>query len=255
MTTALQAQQLIVSFEKQPVLWDLSFEIPQGNLVGVIGPNGAGKTTLLRAAIGLVRPVAGTIQILGQPYRRVRHRVAYVPQREEVQWDFPLRVIDVVLMGRYGRLGLFRWARKADWVAAHSRLEQVGLTDYAQRQISELSGGQQQRVFLARALMQEADVYLLDEPFSGVDAASEMVVVDILRSLRDQGKTVIAVHHDLHSVTQYFDWVVLLNMRLVACGQTGAAFTGETIERAYGKGNALLGEVARMSKTQSQGLL
>lgn len=254
MTSALKAQQLVVGFDQQAALWDLSFDIPVGSLVGIIGPNGAGKTTLLRAALGLVRPMVGTLQVLGDSFARVRKRVAYVPQREEVQWDFPLRVIDVVLMGRYGRLGLFRWPRKADWAAAHRYLEQVGMANYACRQIAELSGGQQQRVFLARALLQEAELYLLDEPFSGVDASSEGVIVGILKGLRNQGKTIIAVHHDLHSVAQYFDWVIMLNMRLVACGPTEEVFNQASIERTYGKGNVLLGEAVHISKTHSQGL-
>jgi manganese/zinc/iron transport system ATP- binding protein len=254
MTSALKAQELVVTFDKQAALWDVTFDIPQGVFVGVIGPNGAGKTTLLRAALGLVRPISGSIEVLGHRFSAVRQKVAYVPQREEVQWDFPLRVIDVVLMGRYGRLGLFRWPRKADWAAARQVLQQVGMAEHASRQIAELSGGQQQRVFLARALLQEPELYLLDEPFGGVDAASEGVIVDILKRLCREGKTVISIHHDLNSVSRYFDWVVLLNMRLVACGPTLQMFTPEVIERTYGKGNVLLGEAARMSRTQSQGL-
>lgn len=251
---AIKVEQLTVSYEKTPVLWDLSFTVPAGKLVGIIGPNGAGKSTLLKTALGMLKPVAGSVSFFGQGYRQMQQKIAYVPQREAVDWDFPIRVIDVVLMGRYGRLGLFRWVRRADREAAHKVLETVGLTGYEERQISQLSGGQQQRVFLARALMQEADLYFLDEPFAGIDAATERVMCEVMRNLRDEGKTVFVVHHDLNTVCSTFDWVVMLNMRLTACGPVDEVFTSEAIDTTYGKNAVLLGEAARLSQTQTSGL-
>jgi manganese/zinc/iron transport system ATP- binding protein len=221
---ALQVAQLTVNYDKTPVLWDITLEIPKGNLVGIIGPNGAGKSTFIKAALGLVQPISGKIEFFGQPLKEVRKRVAYVPQRASVDWDFPITVRELVLMGRYGDLGLFRWPRKADWAAVDRYLERVGMNQFADRQISQLSGGQQQRIFIARALLQDADVYFMDEPFAGIDLASETVIMNLLRQLKKEGKTVFVVHHDLNSVENYFDWVIMLNMRLIAYGKTCEAY-------------------------------
>ncbi|MCS7020242.1 MAG: metal ABC transporter ATP-binding protein [Gemmataceae bacterium] len=231
---AIDIHDLTVSYGGQPVLWDIDLAIPAGVLGAVIGPNGAGKTTLIKAILGLVRPLTGEIRVLGAPYSPRRRCVAYVPQRSSVDWDFPATALDVVLMGSYGRLGWLRWPGRAERQAALEALERVGLRELAQRQIGQLSGGQQQRVFLARALMQQAPLLLLDEPFQGVDAVTEQTIVAVLRQLRDQGHTLLVVHHDLQTAAQYFDWIVLLNVRLIAAGPTASTFTLENLQRTYG---------------------
>lgn len=250
-----QVDQLSVNYDKTPVLWDISFKVPAGKLVGIIGPNGAGKTTLIKAALGLVPPISGRIEFFGQPLKQVRLRVAYVPQRQTVDWDFPITVRDLVLMGRYGRLGLFRSPRQADLAAADHYLELVGMTPYAHRQISQLSGGQQQRIFLARALLQDADIYFMDEPFAAIDHASEMVIMNILRQLKAQNKTVFVVHHDLNTVESYFDWAIMLNMRLVACGEVREVFNGDTLSTTYGKSYALFDEALKLSQQKASGII
>ncbi|WP_454085887.1 metal ABC transporter ATP-binding protein [Georgenia sp. Marseille-Q6866] len=234
MTAPLSVHGLTVAYRDEPVLWDVSFTVPEGRLVGVVGPNGAGKTTLLKAAMGLVRPVAGGVEIFGRPLERVRREVGYVPQRGSVDWDFPTDARDVVEMGTYGRLGWLRRPGAAERRTAERCLERVGMLELSGRQVGELSGGQQQRVFLARALAQDARLYLADEPFVGVDYLTERVVVDLLRELRDEGRTVVVVHHDLSTVAEYFDTVVLLNRELVAAGPTAEVFTPENIARTYG---------------------
>ncbi len=251
---ALEVHQLTVNYDKTPVLWDLSLSIPSGVLVGIVGPNGAGKSTLIKAALGLVKPLSGKVDFFGRSLKEVRQRVAYVPQRESVDWDFPVTVRDLVLMGRYGRLGLFHRPREADWVAADHYLELVGMSDYATRQISQLSGGQQQRAFLARALLQEADVYFMDEPFTGIDLATETVIVQLLQELRAKGKTVFVVHHDLNTVERYFDWTILLNMRLIAYGPTCDVFTPELLNATYGKSYALFDEALKLSQQKQTGV-
>ena len=251
---ALEADQLTVNYGKIPVLWDISLKVPTGNIVGIIGPNGAGKTTLIKAALGLLQPLSGRILFFGQPLKKNRERVAYIPQRETVDWDFPITVRDLVLMGRYGRLGLFHWPRQADYAAVHEYLSMVGMEPYAHRQISQLSGGQQQRVFLARALIQEADIYLMDEPFAGIDMASRKVIMELLHQLRDQGKTVFVVHHELDNVEAHFNWVIMLNTRLVVCGPTKDAFTEETLHGTYGKSSALFDEALKLSQHKTAGI-
>jgi manganese/zinc/iron transport system ATP- binding protein len=251
---ALEVNQLTVNYDKTPVLWDISLSVPAGNLVGIVGPNGAGKSTLIKTAMGLLKPMSGKVEFFGKPLNEQRQKVAYVPQRESVDWDFPITVHDLVLMGRYGRLGLMRWPRSADRAAADYYLDLVGMTEHKQRQISQLSGGQQQRAFIARALIQEADVYFMDEPFVGIDHASEMVIMGLLRRLRDQGKTVFVVHHDLNTVESYFDWIVLLNISLIGCGPVSAVFTPDNLHRAYGKSYALLDEALRLSQSRKSGL-
>lgn len=251
---ALKVFQLSVNYDKTPVLWDLSFTVPQGKLVGIIGPNGAGKSTLIKTALGLVPPISGTVEFLNKPLKEVQKKVAYVPQRESVDWDFPITVRDLVLMGRYGRLGLFRWPGNADLKAVDHYLEVVGMSTYADRQISQLSGGQQQRSFIARALLQEADIYLMDEPFAAIDLATESIIMDVLRQIISQGKTVFVVHHDLNTVERYFDWVVMLNMRLVACGPVHTSFNSETLTDAYGKSFSLFDEALKLSLNKTSGL-
>lgn len=250
---ALQVHQLSVSYDQTPVLWDISLQIDSGKIVGIIGPNGAGKSTLIKAALGLVQPISGKIEFFCQPLSEVRRRIAYVPQRESVDWDFPISVRDLVMMGRYGALGVGRWPRKADKVAVDHYLDQVGMAAFADRQISQLSGGQQQRAFIARALVQEADIYFLDEPFAGVDMATEATIMQILRELRDKGKTVFVVHHDLNNVESYFDWLIMLNMRLVACGSVVEVFNPDTLNATYGKSYALFDDAFKLSQNATKG--
>jgi manganese/zinc/iron transport system ATP- binding protein len=251
--SALKIHQLTVNYEKTPVLWDISLEIPQGKLVAIVGPNGAGKSTLLRTALGMIKPISGSISFFGHPLKKVRRKVAYIPQRESVDWDFPLTVYDLVLMGRYGRRGLFSRPSKKDREDAYAYLAMVGLESFAGRQISQLSGGQQQRAFLARALIQEADLYLMDEPFTGIDISSSKTILTILKGLRDQGKTIFVVHHDLENVAEIFDWIILLNMRLVGCGAIQECFTTELLQKTYGKESLLLDEASRLSQEKIGG--
>jgi len=244
MTTAFEIHDMTVAYHRRPVLWDIDLTLPEGKLVGIVGPNGAGKTTLIKATLGLVPLASGKVEIYGKSYREQRHLVGYVPQRESVDWDFPVTVRDVVLMGTYGRLGWFRRPGRAERKIADRCLEQVGMTALANRQIRQLSGGQQQRVFLARALAQDAQIYFLDEPFSGVDAATEAAIVELLQTLRASGKTVLLVHHDIQTVREYFDYVILLNMRLIACGPVDTTFTNENLHKTYGGRLTLLDEAA-----------
>ncbi|WP_366654627.1 metal ABC transporter ATP-binding protein [Fodinicurvata sp. EGI_FJ10296] len=237
---ALHVEDLTVSYHSKPVLWDIDFDVPPGMMTAIIGPNGAGKSTLIKAVLGLIRPTAGHVRIFGRPYKAQRRRVGYVPQRSSVDWDFPTTALDVVTMGLYGHLGWLRRPGRLEREEATHALDQVGMADYAGRQISQLSGGQQQRVFLARALVQQADVYFLDEPMAGVDATTERAIVDILRTLRDQGKTLIVVHHDLQTVRDYFDWLLILNVRAVAQGRVRDVYTAENLRRAYGGRIALI---------------
>ncbi|TWT66322.1 High-affinity zinc uptake system ATP-binding protein ZnuC [Posidoniimonas polymericola] len=241
---ALEAHDLTVAYHRKPVLWNVDFVMPEGNLVAIVGPNGAGKTTLIKAALGLTPIASGHVEIYGQPYRKQRSIVGYVPQRESVDWEFPVTVRDVVMMGLYGKVGWFRRPGKAERLIAEQRLEEVGLSDFANRQIRQLSGGQQQRVFLARALAQDAQVYFMDEPFAGVDAATEAAIIQLLRTLRQSGKTVFVVHHDLQTVRDYFDQVILLNMRLVASGPVPEIFTTANLQRTYGGRLTILEQAA-----------
>ncbi len=227
-------RDLTVAYREQPVLWDIDLAVPAGSLAAIIGPNGAGKSTLIKAALGLVPAAAGTIKFFGGTYRQNRHLVGYVPQRTSVDWDFPTDALDVVLMGTYGSLGWVKRPGRAQREWALECLRKVGLADYAKRQISQLSGGQQQRVFLARALAQNAQLYFMDEPFAGVDAVTEKAIIALLHDLRDQGKTVICVHHDLDSAPDYFDWAALLNVRLIAAGPFAEVFTQDNLIQAYG---------------------
>ena len=236
----LDVHDVTVAYHRKPVLWDIDLTLDEPSLVGIVGPNGAGKSTLIKAILGLVPLASGRVEIFGRPLARQRRLVGYVPQRESVDWDFPVSVLDVVLMGTYGRLGWIRRPGKKERQWARQCLDQVGLADLAKRQIGQLSGGQQQRTFLARALAQRAEIYFMDEPMAGVDAATERIVFKLLEELRQQGKTVLVVHHDLRTVPTYFERVVLLNMRLVASGPTAEVFTTENLRKTYGGRLSLL---------------
>jgi len=234
MSTCIEVEDLTVSYQEKPVLWDVDLSVPEGVLMAIVGPNGAGKSTMLKSILGLLPLTAGKVQVFGKPMKEQKPLVGYVPQRTAVDWDFPVRVKDVVLMGSYGKLGWIRRPGKKDKDRALEALDKVGMLDFADRQISQLSGGQQQRVFLARALLQDSSVFLMDEPFQGVDAATERAIIAILKDLRGRGKTVLVVHHDLQTVGEYFDWVTLLNVRVMASGPVEEVFTKENLRRTYG---------------------
>ena len=241
---AVEVEDLTVAYDAKPVLWDIDLKIPKGKLMAVVGPNGAGKTTLMKAMLGLLKPVTGEVRFEdGSNIRTRKNHIGYVPQSGSVDWDFPATVQDVVLMGCYGRLGWVRRPRRADIELTRQTLAKVGMQDYAGRQISQLSGGQQQRVFLARALAQEAEVYFMDEPFKGVDAQTERAIIALLKELKEQGKTVVVVHHDLQTVSDYFDWVTLINLQVVASGPVEEVFHEENLKKTYHSSGALLRSV------------
>ena len=231
---AIDVSDLTVSYHDKPVLWDVDFRVPKAVLMAIVGPNGAGKSTLLKSILGLIKPTAGQVEVFGRSLAQNLHRIGYVPQRTAVDWDFPTTVLDVVLMGSYRRLGWIRRPGKHEFGLAMDALEKVSMTEFANRQISQLSGGQQQRVFLARALLQDSEIYLMDEPFQGVDATTERAIVQLLKELRAAGKTVICVHHDLQTVTEYFDWVTMLNVRTIVSGPVQEVFTPEHLKTAFG---------------------
>jgi manganese/zinc/iron transport system ATP- binding protein len=240
---------MTVAYHRRPVLWDVDYIASAGRLVAIVGPNGAGKSTLIKAALDLIPKVSGEVRVFGEPYAEQRSRVAYVPQRSSVDWDFPVSALDVVAMGLYRQIGWCRPVTRKWKEHARAALDRVGMADYAARQISQLSGGQQQRVFLARALAQNADLYLMDEPFAGVDAATERAIVALLHELRGQHKTALVVHHDLPTVTEYFDDVLLLNMRIVAAGPVRTVFTEDNLRATYGGKLSLLDQVgSRMAR-------
>ncbi len=249
----LVVEDLTVAYQRKPVIWDVAFQVQPGSLVGVVGPNGAGKSTLLKACMDLLPKATGRVSVFGQPYAQARHRVGYVPQRESVDWDFPVSALDVVAMGLYREIGWLRPVRKRHLDAAREAMERVGLEDLENRQISQLSGGQQQRTFLARALVQNADLYFMDEPFAAVDAATEKAIVEILREMKQAGKTAIVIHHDLQTVPEYFDHVVLLNMRVVANGPTEAVFTTENLQKTYGGRLTLLDRATEAMRRREKG--
>jgi manganese/zinc/iron transport system ATP- binding protein len=249
--TALEIHDLTVSYHRKPVLWNIDLAIPPGITVGVIGPNGAGKSTLLKATMGLLEPSSGWVKIFGRPLAEARALVGYVPQREEVDWDFPITVRDLVLMGRYGRLGLLRRPGREDRLRTARALEKVGMTSFADRQIGNLSGGQQQRIFIARALAQESRIYLMDEPFAGVDATTAEAILTILQEMRTEGRTVIVVHHDLQTARERFDYLLLVNRRLIAFGKAEDVFTEDLLRKTYGGHSTILsrtGEAIRISR-------
>ena len=247
----LEVHDLTVAYHKKPVLWGIDLVVPPGKLIGIVGPNGAGKSTLIKAAMGLLPISSGWVKIFGK--EKNYRRVGYVPQRESVDWDFPVSVMDVVLMGRYGHLGLFKRPATRDREIARECLDKVKMLPYANRQISNLSGGQQQRVFLARALAQESDLYFMDEPFAGVDAATESAIIELLHELKNRGKTLMVVHHDLPTARNYFDMLLLLNMRVVAFGPTEEVFTHELLQSTYGGRLTILSEVAEAVRQRGNG--
>ena len=237
---AIHVEDLTVAYQDTPVLWDVDMDVPSGKLTAIVGPNGAGKTTFMKSLLGLVKPLAGHVYVFGRPVEEVRRSVGYVPQRSGLDWDFPATVLDMVTMGTYGRIGLFRRPGKAERERALRALERVGMVDFAARHIGKLSGGQQQRILIARALVQDASIYLMDEPFQGVDAVTERAIVQLLKNLKEEGKTVVVVHHDLQTVTEYFDVVMLLNVRCVAGGPVEEVFTEENLRATYGGRAAIL---------------
>ena len=248
-SSPVSIHDLTVAYHRKPVLWDVDLDIPEGKLVAIVGPNGAGNSTLIKAILDIVPRASGSIHLYGEPFKKQRKLVAYVPQRESVDWDFPIDALGVVLMGRYGKIGWCKPIFRNDKKIAMEALERVGMTDYAHRQINQLSGGQQQRVFLARALAQDSTIYFMDEPFASVDAATEKAIVQVLADLRSSGKTVVVVHHDLQTVPEYFDHVILLNMRVVAHGPIETVFTDENLRKTYGGRLTLLSEAAdRLAK-------
>jgi manganese/zinc/iron transport system ATP- binding protein len=230
----LAVRSLSVAYGRKPVLWSLDYTAPRGGLIAVVGPNGAGKSTFIKACLGLVPVLSGEVSVFGAPASARRRNVGYVPQRSSVDWDFPVTALDVVAMGRYGRIGWLRRVGRRHRQAALACLDKVGMADYADRQIGQLSGGQQQRVFLARALAQEADLYFMDEPFAGVDAATEQAIIEVLHALDREGRTVVCVHHDLQTVADYFQHVLLLNVEKIADGPVAETLTDENIRRTYG---------------------
>lgn len=250
----LAVSDLTVAYHRKPVIWDVEFDIPPGSLVGIVGPNGAGKSTLLKAVMDLIPRASGRASFFGRSYQDARSRVGYVPQRESVDWDFPVSALDVVTMGQYRKIGWCMPVRKRHRDASMEALQRVGIADLAHRQISQLSGGQQQRTFLARALVQDADLYLMDEPFAAVDAATEKAIVEILRTLQEQGKTAVVIHHDLQTVAEYFDHVILLNMRIVAHGLVDQVFTSDNLHKTYGGRLTLLDEVSEAMRRRERTL-
>lgn len=248
----LSIRDLTVAYQRQPVLWDIDYDAPAGRLIAVIGPNGAGKSTLIKSVLGLLPTLSGEVTFFGRPFAEVRLRVGYVPQRTSVDWDFPVTALDVVTMGLYGRIGWCRPVQATHRRQALAALEKVELAEFAHRQISQLSGGQQQRVFLARALAQDADLYLMDEPFAGVDAATERALIQLLRELRSLGKTALVVHHDLQTAAEYFDDVLLLNLRMIAAGPMSDVFTADNLRRTYGGKLALLDQVGHQLSRQER---
>ena len=232
--TAIAIDDLTVAYNYKPVLWDIDLTIPEGVLMAIVGPNGAGKSTLIKAVLGIIKPIAGSITIYGKEYKKQRSLVAYVPQKESVDWDFPTTALDVVMMGTYGQLGWIKRPGKKEKKKALEALEMVGMLSFKNRQISQLSGGQQQRIFLARALVQNAEIYFMDEPFQGVDATTEKAIVKILKRLRKSGKTVVVVHHDLQTVPEYFDWVTFLNVKKIATGPVKEIFNDDNLIKTYG---------------------
>ncbi len=252
----IEVSQLTVHYEKTPVLWDVSFSIPSGgHLVAIVGPNGAGKSSLLKALLGIIEPVSGDVQFFGTSFARASKKIAYIPQRGEIDWDFPITAFEVVLMGGLADRRRLGFSTKQERQKARGLLDKLGMLPFADRQIARLSGGQQQRLFIARALMQEADLYLMDEPFVGVDAATQQEILDLFHELKKEGKTLLVVHHDLATVEKYFDWVIVLNTCLIGCGPMVATFTPEILMRAYGRSPTLLNEAVKRNLDQRAGVL
>ena len=250
---ALDVRGLTVHYGPSPVLWDLDLTVPSGHLVGIMGPNGAGKTTFIKAVLGLLDGTSGVVRLMNHKLDGIRRRIAYVPQRGVVDWDFPMTVRDLVEMGCYPKRGLFRSLLREDRARIDRALELLDLTSIAHSQIGQLSGGQRQRAFLARSIAQDAEVYFLDEPFEGIDQVSEQILVDVLRAMKNEGKTIFVVHHDLVTAGKYFDWAILLNIRLVAHGPMQKVFTSDNLRLTYGKNLTLVEEVVKVLTTFAEG--
>ncbi|MBT8360963.1 MAG: metal ABC transporter ATP-binding protein [Desulfobacterales bacterium] len=229
----IEVEHLTVSYQAKPALLDVSVRIESDQLVGVIGPNGAGKSTFIKAILGFVKPDIGKVLINGQSAQKAKGEVAYVPQRGAVDWDFPITVQEVALMGRYQKIPWYVSPGSGDRDAAFEALEMVRMQDFADRQIGELSGGQQQRVFMARALAQGSDILLLDEPFAGVDAATERAILDVLERAKKSGKTLVVVHHDLSTAAEYFDKLILIKQRMYAYGTPRVVLNEELLSKVY----------------------
>ncbi|WP_186757867.1 metal ABC transporter ATP-binding protein [Echinicola salinicaeni] len=244
----VEVHDLMVSYGQNPVLWNIDLTLPAGALIGILGPNGAGKSTLIKSIMGLIEANSGYSRIFDQELNQVRNRVSYVPQRESVDWDFPASALDIVMMGTYHHLGIFKRPGKKEKALAMTCLEKVNMKAFANRQISELSGGQQQRVFIARALAQEADIYFMDEPFAGVDMSTEKALVSLFQEMTAKGKTVIVVHHDIYSAGKYFDWLIMLNMHLIASGPTEQVLTEELLTKTYGGKLSMLTDIGELIK-------
>lgn len=242
-TSPLSVKNLSMRYHHKPVLTDVSFSIPEGKSIAIIGPNGAGKSSLLKGIMNLTPIIEGEVKFFGDQLSKKNLAIAYVPQREEIDWDFPITVMDVVLMGRHGHLKFWQRPSSVDCQIATQALEDLKMLDFADRQISQLSGGQQQRVFLARALAQQAQLYLMDEPFAGVDVATEKAIIELFNQLNAKGKTIVCVHHDLNTVHEYFDYVVLINARLVAAGPVSEILTPENLNKTFGGRLSLLNEL------------
>jgi len=242
----IELHNATVTYQSKPAIWNVDYQIPEGKMVGVIGPNGSGKTTMLKATMGLIPLSSGFAKLFGKDLEEVRHKIAYVPQRSSVDWDFPANVFDTVLMGRYRKHNLFSRTTKHDKEIAWDALKKVHLESFAKRQIAQLSGGQQQRVFIARALAQQAELYLLDEPFAGVDATTENTIINLLKEMNQEGKSIVVVHHDLNTVSKYFNWLVMMNTRLIASGPTEEIFTTQILQNTYGGRLNILSQVAEL---------
>lgn len=238
----IEVEGLAVAYQKNTVLSDVNFEVKPGSLTGIVGPNGAGKSTLIKTMLGLHPALSGSVYFFGSPLSKVKSRIGYVPQRGSVDWDFPTDALDIVTMGLYGQIGWLKRPTRLHKEQAFNALKKMGMEDYAHKQISQLSGGQQQRVFLARALVQDADLYFMDEPLAGVDAATERAIMAILKELIADGKTVMVVHHDLQTVANYFDHVLLLNHTVIKHGETSKVFTKENIVQTYGGNMRWMGD-------------
>ncbi|MCH9633579.1 MAG: Manganese transport system ATP-binding protein MntB [Chlamydiae bacterium] len=251
---ALKVDHLTVNYDQVAVLWDITFSVPQGQLVAIIGPNGAGKSTFLKSILGLTKSLSGQVEILGNSWKKQLCKTAYLPQRECIDWNFPITVEELVLQGRYPKLGLFKWIRQSDRAACFEALKWVDMLDYRHRQISQLSIGQQQRIFLARALLQDADLYFMDEPFSGVDSVTEKFIFKFLKRLKAKGKTLFVIHHDLQSIAKHFDWVIMLNVRLIASGPVSTHFTRENLDQTFGHHTHLFEEVFNLSHKKNLGV-
>ena len=248
----LDIHDMTVAYDRRPVLWNVDLTLVEPGLVAIVGPNGAGKSTLIKAVMGLIPVTSGHVTAWGRSVDEQRRRIGYVPQRETVDWGFPINVLDTVLMGTYGELGWFRRPKARHRQRALDCLERVDMLDFAKRQIGQLSGGQQQRVFLARALVQDADLYFMDEPMAGVDAATERIIFDLLKALRDAGRTIVVVHHDLRTVAEHFDEVVLLNVRVVASGPVATTFVPEKLQATYRGRLSILDTMAEAVRAQRE---